>query len=160
MQAGLEPAAGLLGVQAPDFELASASGEVVRQSSFRGKRAVLVVFYPFAFSATCTSELDAVRDSLADFQNDRVQVLGVSADTKYSLRAYADARGYEFPLLSDFWPHGAAAQAYGVFDAGRGMAVRGTFLIDTSGVIRFAAVNGPGQPRDQDVWRRAIAALR
>ena len=123
-----------VGAEAPVFELASGSGEVVRLSAFRGQRAVLLVFYPFAFSVTCTGELDAVRDSLADFQNDRVQILGVSVDTKYSLRAYAEARRYEFPLLSDFWPHGAVASAYRVLDTGRGMAVRGTFLVDAAGV--------------------------
>jgi peroxiredoxin (alkyl hydroperoxide reductase subunit C) len=80
-------------------------------------------------------------------------------DHPYALKAWAAAEGYRFPLLSDFWPHGAVAQAYGVFHEARGMALRGTFLVDEGGIVRFAEVNQPGEPRDQTVWKKAIAAL-
>ncbi|MGH3623806.1 MAG: redoxin domain-containing protein, partial [Sciscionella sp.] len=85
--------------------------------------------------------------------------LGVSVDTPFSLKAWAVQEGYTFPLLSDFWPHGAVAKTYGVFNADAGMAVRGTFLIDTDGVVRFAEVYGPGEARDQVGWKKAIRAL-
>jgi len=120
---------------------------------------VLLVFYPYAFSRVCGSELTAIRKDLDDFQNDRVQVLAVSCDSLYSLRAYADAEDFGFPLLADHWPHGAAARAYGVFDEGRGCAVRGTFLIDPSGVVRWSVVNGLAEARDPDDYRAAIGAL-
>jgi peroxiredoxin len=148
-----------VGTEAPDFTLKDQNNQRVTLSSFRGERNVLVVFYPFAFSGVCTGELCAVRDDLASFQNDDVQVLGVSVDHVFALKAWADAQGYEFPLLSDFWPHGEVATRYGVFNNDRGMALRGTFLVDRSGIVRFAEVNQPGEPRDQEAWKKALAAV-
>jgi peroxiredoxin (alkyl hydroperoxide reductase subunit C) len=148
-----------VGTEAPDFTLKDQNNQLVTLSSFRGERNVLVVFYPFAFSGTCTGEMCAIRDDLPNFQNDDVQVLGVSVDHVYALKAWALDQGYEFPLLSDFWPHGEVAKTYGVFNNDRGMAVRGTFLVDRSGIIRFAEVNQPGEPRDQQEWKKALATL-
>ncbi len=98
-----------VGSTAPDFTLNDQNKQEVTLSSFRGDRAVLVVFYPFAFSRICTGELCAVRDDLPSFQNDDVQVLAVSVDHSFTLKAWADAEGYQFPLLADFWPHGKVA---------------------------------------------------
>ncbi len=148
-----------VGTTAPDFTLPDANKTPVTLSSFRGKQAVLLVFYPFAFSGTCTAELCELRDDLSSFQNETVQVLAISTDTSQSLKAWATQQGYEFPLLSDFWPHGAVAKAYDVFFDKAGMALRGTFLIDVDGVIQFAEANGPGEARDQIAWKRAVAAL-
>lgn len=148
-----------VGTQAPDFTLKDANREEVTLSSFRGEKNVLLVFYPFAFSGICTGELCQVRDELAEYQNDEVQVIGVSVDTPFSLKAWAEKEGYTFPLLSDFWPHGAVAQEYDVFNDKAGMALRGTYLIDKQGVIRFAEANQPGEARDQDQWKRALKAL-
>jgi peroxiredoxin len=148
-----------IGDPAPDLTLRSQHGEEVTLSSFRGQRAVLVVFYPFAFSGTCTGELCELRDDLSAFQNDDVQLLAVSCDPIFSLKAWAADQGYEFPLLSDFWPHGAAASAYGVFEASAGRADRGTFLVDVNGNLAWSVVNGPGEARDPDAYRKAIAAL-
>ena len=148
-----------VGSAAPAFELRDQNNQVVRLVDFHGRRAVLLVFYPFAFTGTCQSELGRVRDHLADFQNDRVQVLAVSVDTVYAHKVWAERERYEFPLLSDFWPHGAVAQAYGVFNERTGAADRGTFVVDRDGVIRFAELNAPGEPRDQGVWRAALGAL-
>ena len=148
-----------VGTQAPDFTVKDQNNQQVTLSSFRGERDVLLVFYPFAFSGICTGELCAVRDDLAAFQNDDVQILPISVDHPFALKAWAQAEGFDFPLLSDFWPHGAVAKAYGVFNDAHGMAVRGTFLIDKAGIVRFAEVNGPGQARDQGGWRTAVAAL-
>ena len=144
---------------APDFTLRDQHGAEVALSSFRGEQAVLVVFYPFAFSGICTGELCEIRDDLAAFQNDAVQVLAVSCDPVYALRAWAEDQGFTFPLLSDFWPHGAVASAYGVFDPERGMAVRGSFLVDVDGVVRWSVVNCPGQARDLTAYREALTAL-
>lgn len=142
-----------VGSEAPDFTLNDYNKQPVQLSSFRGDKPVLLVFYPFAFSGICTGELCQLRDEFADYDNKGVQVLGVSVDTPFSLKAWADQEGYQFPLLSDFWPHGDVARSYGVFNEDAGLAVRGTFLIDTAGVVRFAEVNAPGEARDQQGWK-------
>jgi len=146
-----------VGDQAPDFTLNDQNNQERTLSEFRGDRNVLVVFYPLAFSGICTGELDQLRDDLAEFTD--VQVLAVSVDSVYTLKAWSNQQGYDFPLLADFWPHGKVAQEYGVFNDHAGIANRGTFLVDTDGVIRFAEMNGPGEPRDQTVWKQALAAL-
>jgi peroxiredoxin (alkyl hydroperoxide reductase subunit C) len=148
-----------VGAQAPDFELRDQNGETVRLSSFQGLKNVLVVFYPLAFTGTCQGELCSVRDNLNDFVNDAVQTLTISVDSSPTHKVWAEREGYQFPLLADFWPHGEVARAYGVFNEERGIANRGTFLIDKQGVVRFAEMNPPGQARDQEAWRKAIAAL-
>lgn len=148
-----------VGTEAPDFTLKDQNNQEVTLSSFRGDRNVLVVFYPFAFSGICTGELCAVRDDLSSFQNADVQILAVSVDHAFALKAWSDAQGYEFPLLADFWPHGEVAKAYGVFNDDAGFALRGTFLVDKTGTVQFAEVNGPGEARDQDSWKKALAAV-
>ena len=148
-----------VGTEAPDFTLKDQNNQQITLSSFRGERNVLVVFYPFAFSGVCTGELCAVRDDIGTFQNDDVQILAVSVDHVYALKVWANEEGYQFPLLSDFWPHGEVAQTYEVFNYDRGMALRGTFLVDKGGILRFTEVNQPGEPRDQESWKKALAAL-
>ena len=148
-----------VGEQAPDFTLKDQNNEEVTLSSFRGKQAVLVVFYPLAFTGICTGELCVVRDDMPSFVNEDVQVLTISVDSPYSHKIFAERERYEFPLLSDFWPHGAVAQAYGVFNEVTGFSNRGTFLVDKDGVVRFAEMNAPGQGRDADEWRAAIKSL-
>jgi peroxiredoxin len=147
-----------VGEEAPDFELVNQYGEPVRLSELRG-RTVVVVFFPFAFSGICTGELCEIRDNLAVFDDAKATVLGVSVDSKFAQRAYAEKEGYSFDLLADFWPHGEVAQQYGVFDAGTGMALRGTFIIDAAGIIRYVVVNPRGQARDLAEYRTALAGL-
>jgi peroxiredoxin len=148
-----------VGQQAPDFALRDQNREEVTLSSFRGQKNVLLVFYPFAFSGICSSELCQVRDDLPRFQNDAVQILAISVDSPFALKSYAERDGYQFPLLADFWPHGEVAKTYGVFNDVAGMANRGTFLIDKAGVVRFAEMNAPGEARDQGGWQKAIDGL-
>jgi peroxiredoxin len=148
-----------VGSKAPDFTLKDYNKQEVTLSSFQGSQNVLLVFYPFAFSGVCTGELCQVRDELADYTSADVQVLGVSVDSPFALKAWADQEGYTFPLLSDFWPHGAVADTYGVFNSAAGLALRGTFLIDKEGVVRFTEVNQPGEARDQNAWKKAVTEL-
>src|SRR5699024_176828 len=148
-----------VGSIAPNFTLKDYNKQDVTLSSFAGDKPVLLVFYPFAFSGVCQGELCQLRDELADYDGSGVQVLGISVDTPFSLKEWAQQQGYQFPLLSDFWPHGAVAQSYGVFNEDAGMANRGTFLIDTDGVVRFAEVNQPGDARDQQAWNKAVAEI-
>ena len=159
MTTPLPPTSPEVGTQAPDFTLEDQNNQDVTLSSFRGKSAVLLVFYPFAFSPICQGELCSVRDDLSDFQNEKVQILAISVDHPYTLKAWADAQGYEFPLLSDFWPHGELAKTYSVFNDTRGIAVRGTFLVDKEGIVRFSEMKEPGDARNLDGWKKAVSAL-
>lgn len=148
-----------IGDEAPDFELPDQDRNPVRLSSYRGRKAVVLVFYPLAFTGTCQGELCAIRDEIADFDNDDVQTLAVSVDSTAVHAKWAAEQGYSFPLLADFWPHGAVAQAYEVFNETTGFANRGTFVVDKGGIIRFAEMNGPGEARDQSAWDEALGAL-
>lgn len=143
---------------APNFSLPNQFGEPVALSGLRGS-AVAIVFYPFAFSGICTGELCELRDNIADFAAAGVKLLAVSVDTKYTLRAYARAENYDFDLLADFWPHGAVAQAYGVFDPERGMAGRSTFLVDANGVVADVFSTPTGQARPLERYRQALERL-
>jgi mycoredoxin-dependent peroxiredoxin len=148
-----------IGSAAPDFELSDQHGEKVSLSSFKGKKNVVVLFIPFAFTGTCTGELCALRDDLAPFQNDNVQLLAISCDSMFTQRIFAEQEGYKFPVLADFWPHGAAAKAYGIFNEELGCAMRGTFIIDKEGILRWQIVNGLGDARNIADYKAAISAL-
>jgi peroxiredoxin (alkyl hydroperoxide reductase subunit C) len=155
----VEPTGPVVGQVAPDFALKDQQGRSVSLSDYKGIKNVVVVFFPFAFSGICTGELCEIRDDLGDFESDDVQVLTVSCDHMFTQRAFADAEGYFFPMLSDYWPHGGTAQAYGVFDESGGFATRGTFLIDRDGVVRWTLINGPSQKRDFAGYRAALLGL-
>ncbi len=146
------------GDPAPEIVLRDTHGTPVSLVGLRGTPVVLV-FFPFAFSSMCTSEAGELRDNLEDFEAAGVRLLGISCDPKHALRAWAEQEGLGFDLLSDFWPHGAAARSFGVFDDGSGMAVRGSFLIDADGIVRWQVVNAPGHARDIGAYRAALAAL-
>ena len=153
------PAGISVGELAPDFDLKDQHGAKVKLSSFKGEKNVVVLFIPFSFTGTCTGELCAIRDDLAAFQNDDVQVIAISCDSPFTQKIFAEQEGYKFPVLSDFWPHGAVAQAYGIFNADLGCALRGTFVIDKQGVIRWSVVNGLGDARNNGDYKSVIAAL-
>ncbi len=148
-----------VGDQAPDFELKDQHGAPVRLSGFRGEKNVVLIFYPLAFSGVCSGELCAMRDEFPEASGDDVELLTVSVDSTYSHRAWADAEDFNFALLSDFWPHGAVARSYGVFDENRGIATRGTFIIDKNGVVRWKVVNPVPQAREIADYQKALAAL-
>ncbi len=148
-----------IGDEAPDFTLRDQNNEEVTLSSFRGERAVLIVFYPLAFTGVCTGELTRVQEELSTFQNDDVQIVTISVDSAYSHKIFSQREGYEFPLLADFWPHGGVAQAYGAFNESAGFANRGTYLVDRDGIVRYTELNGPGEGRDPGDWQAAIKAL-
>jgi peroxiredoxin (alkyl hydroperoxide reductase subunit C) len=145
-----------VGAAAPDFTLRDQNNQQVRLADFRGRKAVLLVFYPLTFTGTCRGELTGIQADLPRYANDDVQVLAVSVDSTYSHKVWAMDQGFDFPLLADFWPHGAVAQAYGVFNETAGFANRGTFLIDAEGIVRFAEMAGAGESRDREAWKRAI----
>lgn len=148
-----------LGGRAPDFTLRDQFGQDVTLSSFRGTKAVALLFYPNAFSGVCTGEMSGIRDRLDQFLTFDTEVLGVSCDSIFTLRAFADADGLNFPLLADFWPHGAVAAAYGVFDEVKGCARRSSYVIDKEGAIRWSVHNAMAEGRDLDEHLRQLHAL-
>ncbi|MDQ0777518.1 peroxiredoxin [Streptomyces aurantiacus] len=157
-----------VGERAPDFELKDNHGATVRLSDFRGSRGshgshgaknVVLLFYPFAFTGVCTGELCELRDNLPRFADRDTQLLAVSNDSIHTLRVFAEQESLEYPLLSDFWPHGDVSRAYGVFAEDKGCAVRGTFVIDKEGVVRWTVVNALPDARDLESYVRALDAL-
>jgi peroxiredoxin len=149
-----------VGTDAPDFTLKDQQGQPVELRSLRGAKNVLLVFFPLAFTVICQGELNEIRDNLPSYQNDDTATLAISVGPPPTHKVWATQSGFTFPVLSDFWPHGAVAEAYGVFNDVAGFANRGTFVIDRSGVIRFAEMKAPGEPRTQALWTDALAALK
>jgi peroxiredoxin (alkyl hydroperoxide reductase subunit C) len=150
----------IVGTAAPDFTLKDQNGQPVTLSNFRDAKNVLLVFFPLAFTGICQGELDEIRDHLPNYANDDTATLAISVGPPPTHKIWATQSGFTFPVLSDFWPHGAVAQAYGVFNDGAGIANRGTFVVDRCGVIRFAEMKHPGEAREQAVWTDALAALK
>lgn len=147
-----------LGDAAPDFTLRDQFGQDVTLSTFRGRKSVVIFFYPFAFSGVCTGELTGIRDRLDEFLTFDTEVLAISCDPLYALRAFADADGLNFALLGDFWPHGAVATAYDVFDSERGCARRSSYVVDRDGRISWAVHNAMADGRDLDEHLRQLRA--
>ena len=148
-----------IGDAAPDFTLTDQHGQAVTLSSWAGRKAVLVVFFPYAFSGVCTGELTGIRDHLGDFETDDTTVLALSCDPVFTLRALADRDGLFFPLLSDFWPHGATASAYGVLDELSGAPRRSSFVVDKQGRVRWSVHNPTGTARDLGEHATALRSL-
>ncbi len=144
---------------APAFTLQNQHGTPVTLSDFAGKKNVVVVFYPFAFSRVCTSELCEIRDHVGDLSNETTEVLAISCDHMFSLRGFAEQDQLGFPLLSDFWPHGAVSSAYGVFNAKVGASARATFIVDRDGVVRWQVENEIPQARNLDDYRDILLEL-
>ncbi len=149
-----------IGDEAPDFELPDQHGTPVKLSSFRGAKNVVLVFYPLAFSPVCSGELCALREDFPEVTTrDDVELLTVSVDSLFAHRVWAEQENFQFSLLADFWPHGAVAAKYGVFDEARGLATRGTFVIDKQGVVRWSVVNPIPQARDIADYQKALSEL-
>lgn len=145
-----------IGEKAPEFALRDQHNVVIELGEQRPK-AVLLVFFPLAFTGVCAGELALIQADLDLLQNDRIQVLGVSVDSPYTQRVFADRDGMKFPLLSDFWPHGAVAQDYGIFDENAGVATRASFLIDGEGIVRWRTLSDIGHARDHELYHQALA---
>ena len=147
-----------VGQAAPDFTLTDHQGNQHTLTDYRGKRVVLM-FFPKAFTGICTGEVCTLRDRSAEFSNDDTVLLSVSCDQAPSLAKFAEVESVNYPLLSDFWPHGEVAQSYGVFVDKLGVATRATFLIDREGTVRWSVVNGLGDERSADDYAAALADI-
>ena len=148
----------VVGQPAPDFTLPASTGETVSLSDFRGRK-VLVMFFPFAFTGTCTGEVCALSEGLAGFDDLDAQVLSISCDSKHTLKKFAELEGITYPLLSDHWPHGKVAQDYGVFLEDVGAANRGSFIIDRDGNLAWSVTTSLGEARDIEAYRSVLAEL-
>lgn len=148
-----------LGGPAPDFTLRDQFGQDVTLSSYRGTKAVVILFYPYAFSGVCTGEMAGIRERLDEFMTFDTEVLAISCDPVYSLRAFADAEGLNFPLLSDFWPHGKVSQDFEVFDDVKGTPRRSSYVIDRDGMLAWAVHNANPEGRDLDEHLAQLRAL-
>lgn len=143
---------------APDFTLPDIAGEPFALSSLRGKKVVLM-FFPFAFTGVCTGELCAIRDNENDFIDDDTVVVSVSCDSRYTLQNFVNAENFTHVFLSDFWPHGEVSKTYGVFNDERGMAIRGTFILDREGVVQWSVANQPPNARSTAEYKSALSQI-
>ena len=147
------------GETAPDFTLSDQYGEELTLSELVAEQPVALVFFPLAFSGICTGELCELRDNLSIFADHKVRLLGISIDSVYALKAWADQEGYEFSILSDFWPHGEVAKQYGVFVEEAGIATRATLLIGEDRRVLASFETAPGEARDFAAYREALEAI-
>jgi peroxiredoxin len=140
------------GSEAPDFDLQVDGPERVRLSDYRGRSNLLLVFHPFAFTAICEEEALDLQENMASFASAETEVLLVSCDAAPARQAWKKKLGLTYTLASDFWPHGEASRAYGVFDETKGAPVRGTFLVDKDGLVVWSLVN------DADTRRKELVS--
>lgn len=149
-----------IGQPAPDASAPDQDGNTVNLADFKGDKAVALVFYPFTFTGICEGELCRLRDDYSTFEEAGVQILAVSCNAKHVQKRWADEMGYQFPVLSDFWPHGAMAQAFGVFNDAVGCANRSTIIIDKDGVVVDVIESGDlGTAREPARYEEALAKL-
>lgn len=147
-----------IGGPAPDFTLRDQFGADVTLTDFHGKKAVAIFFFPFAFSGVCTGEMSGLRDRLDEFVTFDTEVLAISCDPVYAIRQFADTDRLNFPVLSDFWPHGEVTKAYDVFNERTGAPLRSSYIIDKSGVVRWSVHNANADGRDLEEHLRQLHA--
>lgn len=146
----------LCGEPCPAFTVPDTHGQPVSAADLRGAPA-LIIFYPFAFTRICETELAELDERIREF--DGVAVLAISCDPPASLRAWQEQQDFAFDMASDFWPHGRAARAFGVFDEGTGHAQRASFVLDAHGTITWSILNPAGRPRSVQAYLEALKPL-
>ncbi len=147
-----------IGQEAPDFTLRDQAGEEVSLSSFRGRRNVVLMFYPLAFSGNCTRQFTDVGAHEARYAREDAQAIGVSVDSRFSQAAFARSLGLGGTLmLADFEPKGLVARMYGVYNEERGHSVRASFVIDKAGIVRHREIAVPGEIPDEEGYFDALA---
>lgn len=148
-----------IGHPAPGFDLPDQAGNRVTLESFRGQRTV-VVFIPFPFTGVCEGELCTIRDRLSTLNALQADVVVITCDTRPVNKRWSDENGFEFPVLSDFWPHGVVAQMYGAFNDTLGCANRYTFILDEDHIVRDVIhTDELGTAREFDAYATALTAL-
>ncbi len=148
-----------VGTPAPDFTLVHQDREEVRLEYLKGKR-TMIVFMPFPHTRTCDAESCEIRDNWSIFENLDANVVMITTHAVPTNRAWADRNGFRFPILSDYWPHGAVAREYDTFDEDHGYAKRTTYVLDSDGVIRdVIASEVLGEARPFSAYAEALAAV-
>ena len=148
-----------IGAPAPAFSLKDPSKELHSLDDFKGHK-TLVVFIPFPFTGNCNDEACTLRDRLADLKDLDARVVIITCDTPFANGAWAEQNGLEFPVLSDFWPHGETAQAYGAFNEATGSANRVTFVLDADGIVREIIDSGSlAVTREYDAYVEALQKI-
>lgn len=148
-----------IGSPAPAFSLPDQSKNLVSSDVFNGQKG-LVVFIPFPFTGNCEAELCMIRDRLADLNDLDANVVAITCDTVHANRHWSEENGFQFPVLSDFWPHGATTQAYGAFNEKTGSANRYTFVLDADGIVRDVInTESLGTTREFELYVEALQAL-
>lgn len=148
-----------VGDVAADFVLPDGERNEIRHSDYTAGRAAVVVFFPWAFSSVCTAELCGVRDRMPELSNDAAATVAISCDATASLRELTRQQGLPYPVLSDHWPHGQVASAFGVFDPALGAAMRATYVLDADRVVRWRVLNAVPDARDVDDYVRVLGTL-
>jgi len=153
-----------IGQKAPDFNLYNSEKEKVKLQDFAGKRNVLLLFYPVAFTGVCTKELCSVRDGITKYQNESVEVLGISVDSVFTLAKFKEVQQYNFSLLSDFnkevsTSYEALHESFTDMNM-LGVSKRSAFIIDKEGVLQYAEVlDNPGNMPDFEAIDQKLAEL-
>jgi peroxiredoxin len=154
-----------VGANAPDFELPSNEledgrpGKKIKLSDFRGKKNVVLAFYPLDFSPTCSSENLCFREDFSAFEKAGAQVLGISVDSAWAHMAFAKQMGLTYPLLADFQPRGAVASLYGLYLADKGITARATVIVKKDGKVAWVKEEEIPQARDNKVILAELAKL-
>jgi mycoredoxin-dependent peroxiredoxin len=141
-----------VGAAAPDFTLKDQNQKDVKLSDFRGKKNVVIVFYPLDWSPVCSNEHACFVGDMKRFEQLNAQVLGLSVDSVWSHKAFAEKMGISYPLLADFNPRGAVADKFGVYLADKGITGRAIAVIDRGGRLAwFKSYDIPTVPDIQEV---------
>jgi len=149
-----------VGDKAPDFTLLDHSNNKVALSSFFGKKNVALIFHPLAFTSVCSVQMPGYSKERQTFDGLNTQVLGISVDSVPAHKAWAEQLGgIDYPMLSDFHPHGEVAKQYGIFRP-EGYAERATFVIDTAGIVRHIEVHEIGKLPDQAKLIEVLRGLK
>ncbi|MBT8208033.1 MAG: redoxin domain-containing protein [Acidimicrobiia bacterium] len=148
-----------VGHPAPEFSLKNHDGEVLSKSDLLGKSS-LIVFIPFPFTGVCESEMCSIRDNLSSLNDHDANVVVITCSTRFTNKKWHDDNDFGFPVLSDFWPHGATTRAYGCFNEATGAANRATFVLDGDGIVRdIITTDHPLTPREFESYTSALTSI-
>ncbi len=156
-----------VGVEAPDFELSSSEtgdngkpGKPIRLSDYRGKKNVVLAFYPLDFSPVCTGENACFEKTMERFAALDAQVLGISVDSAWTHAAFKRELGLSYPLLADFHPRGEIARKYGLYLEESGITARATVIVGKDGVVKYVLVQQIPEPRSNKMLLSFLETLR
>ena len=151
--------AATIGQAAPDFSLPDQDNNMVSLADLRGQKAI-IVFIPNPFTGICEGELCAIRDETANLAGLGAKVIAITVNTRPVNKKWSDENRFGFPVLSDYWPHGATAQAYGAFNEQVGVANRYSYVLDAAGVVRqIIKSDSLGQPRPIEEYATALRSF-